>query len=192
LKGENNLNQTLLVIDAQQEIIDGNQEEKAVFNKEQLIKNLNLLIKKATESRVSVLFVRDLEVAEGKGKGFQVHNEINVPADSKFFDKTATNPFHGTNLLNYLKSQEINHIVIAGCKTQHCIDTAVRTATVNGFDVTLVGDAHSTTDNNSLSAEQIINHHNETLHGHYNVDHFSIVRNSVEDLYNPSHDSYRD
>ncbi len=28
------------------EIIDGNQEEKAVFNKEQLIKNLNLLIKK--------------------------------------------------------------------------------------------------------------------------------------------------
>lgn len=46
MKGENYLNQTLLVIDAQQEIIDGNQEEKAVFNKEQLIKNLNLLIKK--------------------------------------------------------------------------------------------------------------------------------------------------
>lgn len=89
--------------------------EKAVFNKEQLIKNLNLLIKKATESRVSVLFVRDLEFAEGNGKGFQVHNEINVPADTKFFDKTATNPFHGTNLLNHLKSQEINHIVICYC-----------------------------------------------------------------------------
>lgn len=116
-----------------------------------------------------------------------------MPADTKFFDKTATNPFHGTNLLNHLKSQEINHIVITGCKkTQHCIDTAVRTATINGFDVTLVGDAHSTTDNNSLSAEQIINHHNETLHGHYNVDHFSIVRNSVKDSYNPSHDPYRD
>lgn len=89
--------------------------EKAVFNKEQLIKNLNLLIKKATESRVSVLFVRNLEGAEGNGKGFQVHNQINVPADTKFFDKTATNPFHGTNLLNHLKSQEINHIVICYC-----------------------------------------------------------------------------
>lgn len=186
------MNQALLIIDAQQEIIDGNQEEGAVFNKEQLIKNINLLIKKATESSVTVLFVRDLEVAEGKGKGFQVHNEINVPIDTKFFDKTATNPFHGTNLLHHLKSQEIEHIVIAGCKTQHCIDTAVRTATIYGFDVTLVGDAHSTTDSDFLYAEQIINHHNDTLHGHYNVEHFSIVRNSVEDLYKPTHDSYRE
>ncbi|MCM3032049.1 MULTISPECIES: cysteine hydrolase family protein [unclassified Niallia] len=186
------MNQTLLIIDAQQEIIDGNQEEGVVFNKEQLIKNINLLIKKAAEANVSVLFVRDSEVAGGVGSGFQVHNEINVPSDPIFFDKTATNPFHGTNLLKHLKSQNIKHIVIAGCKTQHCIDTAVRTATVNGFDVTLVGDAHSTTDNDFLRAEQIINHHNDTLHGHYNVDHFSIVRNSVEDLYTPSHDSYRE
>ena len=191
MKGEINLNQTLLVIDAQQELIDGNQEESEVFNKEIIIKNINLIIKKAMESAVPVIFVRDLDVADGKGKGFQVHNEINAPTDVKIFDKTATNAFHGTGLLNHLKSQEIEHIVIVGCKTQHCIDSAVRTATINGFDVTLVGDAHSTTDSDFLSAEQIINHHNDTLHGHYNVEHFSIVRNSVEDLFSPTHDSYR-
>jgi len=189
LKGENHLNQTLLVIDAQQELIDGNQVESAVFNKVQLIRNINLLIEKARKSDVPVVFVRDLDVAEGKG--FQVHDEINVPTDTKFFDKIATNSFHGTGLLNHLRSQEIEHIVIMGCKTQHCIDSAVRTATINGFDVTLVGDAHSTTDSDFLSAEQIIKHHNETLHGHYNVEHFSIVRNSGEDLFRPTHDSYR-
>jgi nicotinamidase-related amidase len=191
LKGENHLNQTLLIIDAQQELIDGNQDESAVYNKEQLIKNINLVIEKAKKFNVPIIFVRDLDVAEGKGKGFQVHDEVSMPKDRMIFDKTATNSFHGTGLLNHLKSQEIGHVVIMGCKTQYCIDSAVRTATISGLDVTLVGDGHSTTDSDALSAEQIIKHHNETLHGHYNVEHFSVVRNAKEDLFHPTHDSYR-
>lgn len=78
-----------------------------------------------------------------------------------------------------------------GCKTQHCIDSAVRTATISGLDVTLVGDGHSTNDTDVLIAEQIITHHNRTLHGHYNVEHFAVVRNSEEDLFRLTHDSYR-
>jgi nicotinamidase-related amidase len=191
LKGENHLKQTLLIIDAQQELIDGNPEISAVFNKEQLIKNINLVIEKASESDVPVVFIRDLDVAEGKGKGFQVHEKINMPSDAKIFDKSATNSFHGTGLLNHLKSQEVEHVVIMGCSTQHCIDSAVRTATISGLDVTLVGDGHSTTDSVVLSAEQIIKHHNKTLHGHYNVENFSMVRNAEEDLFNPTHNSYR-
>ncbi|HAF0292586.1 TPA: cysteine hydrolase [Salmonella enterica subsp. enterica serovar Typhimurium var. 5-] len=185
------MNQTLLIIDAQQELIDGNQKESAVFNKEQLINNINLVIEKAKKIGIPVVFVRDLDVAEGKDKGFQVHEEINVSTGTKIFDKAATNSFHGTGLLNHLKSQKIEHVVIMGCKTEHCIDSAVRTATISGMDVTLVGDGHSTTDSDALSAEQIIKHHNKTLHGHYNVEHFSVVRNAKEDLFNPIHDSYR-
>lgn len=191
MKGENHLKQTLLIIDAQQELIDGNQEESAVFNKEQLIRNINKVIEKARESDVPVVFVRDLDVAEGKGKGFHIHSGINVPKESKIFDKAATNSFHETGLLDHLQSQEIEHVVVMGCSTQHCIDSAVRTATISGFDVTLVGDGHSTTDNDVLSAEQIIKHHNSTLHGHYNVEHFSVVRNTEEDLFHPTHNSYR-
>ena len=191
MKGENHLNQTLLIIDAQQELIDGNQEESAVFNKEQLIRNINKVIEKARESDVSVVFVRDLDVAEGKGEGFQIHNKINVPSRAMIFDKYATNSFHGTDLLNHLRSQQIEHIVVMGCKTQHCIDSVVRTATITGLDVTLVGDGHSTTNNDVLSAEQIIKHHNRTLHGHYNIENFSLVRNAEEDLFRPTHDSYR-
>lgn len=69
--------------------------------------------------------------------------------------------------------------------------TAVRTATVSQLDVTLVGDGHSTTGSSVLSAEQIINHHNKILHGHYNVDNFSMVRNAEEDLFQPQHDMHR-
>ncbi|WP_067729838.1 cysteine hydrolase family protein [Oceanobacillus damuensis] len=185
------MNQVLLIIDAQQELIDGNREENTIFNKEQLIGNINKVIEKSRKADVPVVFVRDLDVAEGKGNGFQIHSEINVPTEAKIFDKSATNSFYGTGLLEYLKSQQMEHIVIMGCETQHCIDSAVRTATINGFDVTLVGDGHSTLGNDVLSTEQIIKHHNTTLHGHYNVDHFSTVRNSDEDLFRPTHDSYR-
>lgn len=185
------LKQTLLIIDAQQELIDGSQEESAVFNKEKLIGNINVVIEKARNANVPIVFVRDLDVGGGKGKGFEVHDEINVPLNAKIFDKKATNSFHGTGLLEHLQSQEIEHVVIMGCATQYCIDTAVRTATISGMDVTLVGDGHSTTDSEVLSAEQIIKHHNKTLHGHYNVEHFSMVRNADEDLFHPTHDSYR-
>ncbi|MFJ7916583.1 MULTISPECIES: isochorismatase family protein [unclassified Lysinibacillus] len=185
------MNQALLIIDAQQELMDGNEKERAVFKKEQLIRNINLVIEKARKSNVLVVFVRDLDVAEGKGKGFAIHYGINVPKEARVFDKKATNCFHGTELLNHFRSQEIKHVVVMGCSTQHCIDSAVRTATISGLDVTLVGDGHSTACSDVFSAEQIIKHHNNTLHGHYNVEHFSVVRNSEEDLFHPTHDSYR-
>ena len=185
------MKQALLIIDAQQELIEGNDQEVSVFQKEKLIENINLVLKKATESDALIIFVRDTDVAEGKGEGFLVHRDINLPADSKTFDKAATNSFYGTGLKEYLDEHEIKHVVIMGCQTEHCIDTAVRTATVSQLDVTLVGDGHSTTGSSVLSAEQIINHHNKILHGHYNVDNFSMVRNAEEDLFQPQHDTHR-
>lgn len=185
------MNQALLVIDAQQELIEGNQNEKSVFNKETLVDNINVVIQKALESDSFIVFIRDTDVAEGKGKGFHIHEDINVPSKSKVFDKQATNSFYGTPLMSFLKENKIEHLVIMGCQTEHCIDTAVRTATVNQFDVTLVRDGHSTKDSSILTAEQIINHHNEILHGHYNVDNFSVVRDTQEELFQPNHNDYR-
>ncbi|ASK64039.1 cysteine hydrolase [Virgibacillus phasianinus] len=185
------MKQALLVIDAQQELIEGNEQEKSVFRKEKLVENINLVIKKAQESDSLIVFVRDKDVAGGEGKGFQIHQDIKVPADSPVIDKKATNSFYGTPLMTLLKEKKIDHLVIMGCATQYCIDTAVRTATANYFDVTLVGDGHSTADSENLSAEQIINHTNETLHGYDNVVHFSIVRKAEEDLFQPIHDNYR-
>lgn len=185
------MKQALLIIDAQQELIEGNEQEGSVFRKDKLIENINIVIKKAVESEALVVFVRDTDVAEGKGEGFQVHRNINIPTGSKIFDKAATNSFYGTGLKGFLEEQEIKHIVIMGCQTEHCIDTAVRTATVSKLDVTLVGDGHSTKGSSILTAEQIINHHNNILHGHYNVDNFSMVRNAAEDLFQPEHDTHR-
>jgi nicotinamidase-related amidase len=185
------LNQALLVIDAQQELIEGNDGEPSVFNKEGLLSNINAVVEKAEKMGHLVLFIRDLDVSDGKGRGFEIHQDIMIPTTVKIFDKKATNSFYSTPLLDELRDNKIEHLIIMGCKTEHCIDTAVRAATVSGFDVTLVEDGHSTTSNSILSAEQIIKHHNKVLHGHYNVDHFSLVRKAKEDLFQPTHNSYR-
>jgi nicotinamidase-related amidase len=185
------MKQALIVIDAQKELIEGTGEQGSVFQKESLLTNINTVINKALEAEAQIVIVRDVDVAEGKGEGFEVHPEIIIPPNSKIIDKKATNAFHGTPLLAALKENKIEHIVIMGCKTEYCIDTAVRAATVNGLDVTLVEDGHSTTDSPCLTAEQIIAHHNKVLHGHYNVEHFSMVRKSNEDLFEPEHHKYR-
>jgi len=185
------LKQALLVIDAQQALIDGTEGEKTVFQKETLIKNINTVIAQARQADVLLVFIRDKDVANGEGSGFQIHADIQVPPEAHIFDKKATNSFYGTPLLPFLTEHDVKHLVIMGCATEYCIDTAVRTATVNGFDVTLVGDGHSTPGSDTLTAEQIISHHNRILHGHYNVDHFSVVRKTGEDLFQPIHNQYR-
>ena len=185
------MKQALLVIDVQQELVEGNEKEQAVFKKEKLIETINKVIGMAKEADAHIVFIRDKDVAGGSGDGFQVHRDLQVPDHAVMFDKLATNSFYGTPLLEFLKEKEVGHVVIAGCQTEYCIDTAVRYATVSGLDVTLVADGHSTKDSSVLNAEQIIAHHNVALRGHYNVDHFSDVRPSKEDLFQPKHDQYR-
>jgi len=52
-----------------------------------------------------------------------------------------------------------------GAQTEVCVDTTCRRAFSLGFEVTLVSDGHSTWDNATLSADQIIRHTNDTLAG---------------------------
>ncbi|MDR4241298.1 isochorismatase family protein, partial [Bacillus mycoides] len=81
-------------------------------------------------------FVRYIDVASGSGEGFEVNNQIKVPQSAILINKAATNEFYGNYLLEILKEEKSSHIVIGGCKKEHCIDTDVRTENVKGFDVT--------------------------------------------------------
>ncbi len=185
------MRQAVLVIDFQQDLVEGTAEESGVHAKDAVSQVINQVVQEACDQDHAVVFIRDLDVADGNGPGFAVHASIQIPDQAVTFDKAATNAFHGTPLLSHLKEQQVGHIVILGCKTEHCIDTAVRSATVNGFDVTLVADGHTTNGSDVLSAELMIAHHNQVLHGHYNVEHFALVRPSSEKLFEPIHDQYR-
>jgi len=49
------LNQALLIIDAQQALIEGDQAEPGVVEKERLIKNINSVIEKAVEKESEII-----------------------------------------------------------------------------------------------------------------------------------------
>lgn len=180
----------LLVIDAQNGIIEG-PGIGPVFQKEYLIHTLQYLIRTAREAAIPVVYVQDLDVGETHSLEFQIHPQITPLVNEITIQKKATDAFHQTELHEILQSMGINHLVITGCKTEFCVDTTCRRATTLQYDVTLVSDAHSTTDNKVLTAEQIIAHHNCNLHGLDNVDAFIIVRGSNDSVFEPIHDQYR-
>ena len=57
----------------------------------------------------------------------------------------------------------VDELVVCGLQSEFCVDSTVRHASTLGFPVTLVADAHSTWDAASLTAAQIIEHHNRVL-----------------------------
>lgn len=167
------MNTALLVIDVQIGIID----HFPSYNKDQVLANINDLLTKARAARVPVVYVRH---DGGKGHpleanttGWPIHQRV-APVDSEpIVEKQSCSSFYETPLQAMLDKAGISHLIVTGCMTEYCVDTACRHATTLGFDVTLVSDGHTTIDNELLKAEQIIAHHNHALHG------FSSGKNAV-------------
>lgn len=180
----------LLVIDAQTGIIEGMSHDP-VYQKEALLQTIHSLVTQARSRHIPVLYVQDLDVAPEGDPAFAIHPSIAPAPHEPVFRKKATDAFHGTDLHERLQEIGIDHLVIAGCKTEYCIDSACRRATTLGYDVTLVGDGHSTSDSSVMPAESIIAHHNRCMHGLSNLEPFVVVRTSAEDVFAPIHDFYR-
>jgi nicotinamidase-related amidase len=168
----------LVVIDVQVGIIDG---PPPAYQGSEVLARIGGLLSRARASGTTVVYVQDDDVGGGPGAdGWQIHPAI-APADGETVThKLACDSFYETTLKSELDAAGIKHLVIVGCKTQNCIDTTCRSATASGYDVTLVSDAHTTTDNGTLSAAQIIAHHNETLDDFGNDKHVITVKSSKE------------
>jgi nicotinamidase-related amidase len=70
-----------------------------------------------------------------------------------------------------LEKRGITRLVITGGQTQYCVDTSVRRAAAQGYDVVLASDAHTTDDSETLPAEKIVAFYNETLNGFWAGEH---------------------
>jgi len=99
--------------------------------------------------------------------GWKMHPSIAPIEGDVLIQKKTPDAFHETNLRNELESREIRKLVVAGLQTEYCVDTTCRRAFSLGYEVTLVKDAHSTWGTSTLSAEQIIEHHNNVLSGFF-------------------------
>ncbi|GIN70931.1 isochorismatase [Bacillus sp. J14TS2] len=151
----------LLVIDVQNAMFD---KANPIYEGERLLKNLQELINKARTTNVPVLFVQhnDEEFISGTPE-WEIHSSISPKEGEIVIQKHTPDSFHETELQEKLESRQIQNLIVSGNQTEYCIDTTIRRAFSLGYRITLVKDAHRTWDSNSLSAQQIIDHHNEVL-----------------------------
>ncbi|MCG7343758.1 cysteine hydrolase [Sporosarcina sp. ACRSL] len=154
----------LVIIDVQNAMF---MEEDPVYQGEVLLRNIKDLLAKARMSGAPVFFVQHNEAVgqplENGTYGWEVHPEIAPAEDDTIIQKTTPDSFYKTDFEEQLQNQKIERLVLAGIQTEVCVDTTCRRAFSMGYDVTLVADAHSTWNSGSLSAQQIIDHHNRVL-----------------------------
>lgn len=169
----------LLIVDVQEFLIEHAYEGYA------LAERIANIVSKARHQQIPVLFIQHCE-PEGEFQigtpTWQIHHAVRPLDNEPVIPKFACDSFFNTALRDELASREINHLIIAGLQTEYCIDTTCRRAVSFGYDVTLLGDCHSTLDNSVLKAAQIIAHHNAVLNG-FGTLHNKITVNNSETLF---------
>lgn len=154
------LQKTLLVIDMQLALVQG------AYREQQVLDGISSTITKVRATDCPVVYLQHnhatFEAMRHGAPGWQIHPQI-APAGGDFVvEKTACDGFYGTVLLDVLRAAQTRCLVVAGVQTEFCVDATVRAALSLEFDVELLSDCHTTGDS-TLSAQQIINHHNAVL-----------------------------
>ena len=79
--------------------------------------------------------------------------------------KTFRSSFEGTNLGEVLASLNASHSVICGAQSNNCVRHTTHSAQERGYDVTILGDAHTTTgydwNGHTVDAAVIVNEFND-------------------------------
>jgi nicotinamidase-related amidase len=129
----------LLLIDIQDFYFPGG--KSALVEPEKAALNAAKLLEKFRSEEKIVIHVRHNSEPGGK------INDIVKPRPTEMiFTKNAVNCFVGTDLLNYLKLNNVDTVVICGMQTHMCVEAATRAAKDYGFTCILIHDACATKD----------------------------------------------
>lgn len=157
------MNTALLIIDVQNALCSGEEE---CFDSQRIIRTINDLAAKTRALGLTVILIQHEELEGSLTYGsaaWQLADDLLTAADDLRVRKTTPDAFYQTDLQPLLQARGIDRLVICGLQTDYCVNATVRQAHALGYDVILAADAHSTVDNGSMAAEQIIANHNNRL-----------------------------
>jgi nicotinamidase-related amidase len=134
------------------------------FNADAVIQRINLLSHKFRLNGDKVIFIQH----DGSKEAFctpsswewEILSSLERKPEDLVISKTANDSFYRTLLLEELKKSGINDLIITGCATDFCVDSTIKSALVNDFNIIVIKDGHTTADRPNLKAEQVIQHYN--------------------------------
>jgi nicotinamidase-related amidase len=152
-------NTALLVIDVQNGVVTGSPR------RDEVVANINTLVDRARAGGVPVVWIQhsnDDELLEGT-EGWEYVPELVRETREPLVAKKYGDSFEETDLEKVLADHGVGRLVVTGAQTDACIRSTLHGAIVRGYDVLLVGDAHTTEDLTAYGApapEQVIAHTN--------------------------------
>lgn len=153
----------LLAVDLQRGVLRG------CFDADGVLRRSAQLVDRARASGVPVIWVQDHgSFAEGTDQ-WALAAPLERGVGEPLVRKAYRDSFAGTDLADVLAASGVQHLVVVGAQSDYCIRTTTQAAAVRGFDVTLVSDAHTTTDAEYdgvvITGEQIVAHTNMFFDG---------------------------
>ncbi|UOY02542.1 cysteine hydrolase family protein [Blastococcus sp. PRF04-17] len=148
----------LVVIDVQQGVVGEAHDRDAV------VANIGVLVDKARDEGVPIVWVQHSDDGLPQGSdGWQYVPELQRQESEPLVHKTFGDSFEGTDLERVLERAGVGKLVVTGAQTDACIRSTIHGAFTRGYDVTLVGDAHTTEDLSAWGApppDKVIAHTN--------------------------------
>lgn len=154
----------LVVIDLQAGVLEGCHDADAV------VARSRALAERARAAGVPVLWVQHEEEDMPRGSApWQWVGGLGPGPGEPCVPKTFCDAFADTPLRSLLEQAGVRRLVIAGAQSDYCIRTTAQRAAAEGYAVTLVSDAHTTTASVfggvASSGEQIVAHTNRYFAG---------------------------
>lgn len=148
----------LLVIDVQNGVIDG------AYRRDDVVENIRGLVDRARSEGVPVVWIQHSdENIEYGSEAWEYVPELSRNDAEALVPKHYADAFEETTLEEVLSDAEVGRIVVTGSQTDECIRSTIHGGLTRGYDVTLVGDAHTTEDLSEWGAptpELVIAHTN--------------------------------
>lgn len=167
-------NTALLVIDVQQGFDDPRWGRR---NNPGAEANISRLLSLWRSKEMPVIHVQHCSVEHGSPlrpelPGCELKPEAAPVEGEPLFRKRVHSAFIGTGLEAYLRENGLDHVVIVGLTTDHCVSTTTRMAGNLGFETVLVSDATATfdrkgPDGTDYKAEEIHAIHIASLDGEF-------------------------
>jgi nicotinamidase-related amidase len=148
----------LLVIDVQNGVVTG------AHARDEVVANIGSLVDRARDEGVPVVWVQ--HHSEGMPQGsddWAYVPELSRLDSEPLVHKTYADSFEDTDLEDVLAQARVGRLVVTGAQTDECIRSTIHGGFTRGYDVTLVGDAHTTEDQTEWGApppELVIAHTN--------------------------------